>query len=255
VSQAFDPPSGRVSALNGIDLDLSSGELVVVLGRSGSGKSTLLNVAAGLLVPTSGCILFDGQPAAGPGPERATVFQGTALLPWLSVYDSVFMAVDYAEPALSAREKQTLTGRFLKAVGLASQAQKRPHQLSAGMRQRVAVACAFAGHPRLLLLDDPFAALDVPVRETMQHELLKLRALERRVESVLLATRDPGEAIYLADRIVVLTDGPAASVAEVVTVTVERSLDRRKMAQTAAYRQLEDRLHALLAAAPARGVA
>jgi nitrate/nitrite transport system ATP-binding protein len=255
VSQAFDTPAGRVLALDRINLDVSSGELVVLIGHSGCGKSTLLNIVAGLLAPTAGAALFDDRPIAGPGPERAVVFQNYSLLPWLSVYDNVFVAVDSAEPGLGRKEKQELTRRFLKVVGLAGQAQKRPHQLSGGMRQRVAVARAFAVHPRLLLLDEPFGALDALTRSTLQDELLKIWSLESRTESVLMVTHDVDEAIYLADRIMVMTNGPAATVGEVLTVNLERPRDKRGMMHTPEYADLKDRLLYLLTVAHARDVA
>jgi nitrate/nitrite transport system ATP-binding protein len=255
VSQAFDTPSGRVLALDRISLEVTSGELVVLIGHSGCGKSTLLNIVAGLRAPTAGEVLFDGGPVTGPGPERAVVFQNYSLLPWLSVYDNVFVAVDSAEPTLGRKEKQELTSRFLKVVGLAGQAKKRPHQLSGGMRQRVAVARAFAVHPRLLLLDEPFGALDALTRSTLQDELLKIWSLESRTESVLMVTHDVDEAIYLADRIVVMTNGPAATVGEILTVNLERPRDKRGMVHTPEYADLKDRLLYLLTVAHARDVA
>jgi len=203
VAKAFGA-AGRAPALAEIDLDVAERELVCILGPSGCGKSTLLNIVAGFLPPTAGSVLVDGHPVTGPGPERGVVFQEYALFPWLTVTGNVeFGPRLQARPA--AERKQTVD-RYLDLVGLRAHADKVPAQLSGGMKQRVAIARALANNPAVILMDEPFGALDAQTRETLQDELSKIQRVEHK--TILFVTHSIREAVYLADRVVVMTSVP-----------------------------------------------
>jgi nitrate/nitrite transport system ATP-binding protein len=247
VRMAFPTPKGEYVAIQDIDLEIRRHEFITFIGHSGCGKSTLLSILAGLYRATSGTVLLDGLEIEGPGPDRGVVFQSYSLLPWLTVYDNVWQAVDsvhyhtMTKPEMAAR-----TESVLKAVGLWEHRKKHPPHLSGGMKQRVAIARAFAIEPKVLLLDEPFGALDALTRGSLQDELLNLWSHTRRVETVVMVTHDIDEAIYLSDRIVVFSDGPAATIQEILPVTLERPRDRRRMVHTPAYAELKDRLMELL---------
>jgi nitrate ABC transporter ATP-binding subunit len=216
--------------LDGVTLEVQRGEFVSLIGHSGCGKSTLLNLAAGLLTPSSGAVRFEGAPVAGPGPDRGMVFQHHSLLPWLSVYDNVRVAVDAVfrdRREQKQAERREHIERVLRAVRLWDHRHKQPGELSGGMRQRCAVARAFAVHPRLLLLDEPFGAIDALTRTALHEELLALWQLDSATETVLMVTHDIDEALYLSDRVVVMTNGPRATIAEIVRVDLPRPRDRR----------------------------
>jgi nitrate ABC transporter ATP-binding subunit len=255
ISHTFQSTDDEAQVLRDVNLEVGEGEFVALIGHSGCGKSTLLNIMAGLVLPTAGEATFEAEPITGPGPDRAMVFQNYSLLPWLNVHENVFTAVDSVLTQATPRLKHDVTSRFLHVVGLGDQAKKRPRQLSGGMRQRVAVARAFAVHPKLLLLDEPFGALDALTKASLQDELLKLRDLGPTTESVVMVTHDIDEAIYLADRIVVLSNGPSATIAEELTVDLPRPRDRRGMVGMRAYAELKDRLLYLLTGALAREIA
>jgi len=243
VEMSFRTPKGRFMALQGIDLEIRRHEFVTFIGHSGCGKSTLLSILAGLHRPTAGTVLIDDQPVTGPGPDRGVVFQSYSLLPWLTVYENVWQAVDSVlSQNLTRAQGHERVEQVLRAVGLWEHRKKRPPHLSGGMKQRVAIARAFAIEPKVLLLDEPFGALDALTRGSLQDELIDLWTHNRRVETVVMVTHDIDEAIYLSDRIVVFTNGPAATLAEIIPVTLERPRDRRAMVHTTEYADLKDHL-------------
>ncbi len=230
----FDTKRGRFHALAGIDLRVAQGEFVALIGHSGCGKSTLLNLVAGLLKPSSGVLLCDGREIAGPGPDRGVVFQNHSLLPWLSCADNVMLAVERVFGAREGRAQQReRTQAALALVGMAHAAQKRPHEISGGMKQRVGIARALAMEPKVLLLDEPFGALDALTRAHLQDELLKIVA--RNGCTVMMVTHDVDEAVLLADRIVMMTNGPAATIGEDLHVPLARPRDRLALAEDPAY--------------------
>jgi NitT/TauT family transport system ATP-binding protein len=204
VSRAFGPAARPAPALEAIDLDVAEREFVCILGPSGCGKSTLLNIVAGFLTPTAGDVLVDGRPVTGPAPERGVVFQEYALFPWLTVAGNVEFG-----PRLQSRpaaERRQTVERYLDLVGLRAHAAKFPAQLSGGMKQRVAIARALANEPAIVLMDEPFGALDAQTRETLQDELSRIQRVAHK--TILFVTHSIREAVYLADRIVVMTSVP-----------------------------------------------
>jgi bicarbonate transport system ATP-binding protein/nitrate/nitrite transport system ATP-binding protein len=219
-------------------LTVREGEFICLIGHSGCGKSTLLNMVAGFLKPSSGSILLQGKSISEPGPDRMMVFQNYSLLPWLSAYDNVYLAVDSVYPQKSAGEKVAITKANLALVGLTDAAQKRPHQLSGGMKQRVAIARALAIRPEVLILDEPFGALDAITREELQDELLSIWR-EHRV-TVLMITHDIDEALYLADRLVMMTNGPAAHIGEVLQIPFVRPRNRARVMEDPRYYELRN---------------
>jgi nitrate ABC transporter ATP-binding subunit len=247
VTKAFESAAGRSVAIRGIDLEIERGEFVALIGHSGCGKSTLLNIVAGLTMPTEGQVLLDDRPVRGPGPDRGMVFQNYSLLPWCSVWQNVLEAVDavYANHMLR-REKQEITEQYLRMVGLWEHRQKRPNELSGGMKQRVAIARAFAIRPKVLLLDEPFGALDALTKASLHEELMKLWSSESETETVVMVTHDVDEAIYLSDRVVVMTNGPAATIAEVLAVPISRPRDKRALLHDPKAVALKERLLNLL---------
>jgi nitrate/nitrite transport system ATP-binding protein len=243
VSKIFPTPKGQHVALQGVDLEVPRGEFVSFIGHSGCGKSTLLNMVAGLTRVSAGELSIDGAPVKGPGLDRAMVFQNYSLLPWLTVRENVFEAVDAARPKESKAEKEASVDHFLNAVKLGPHADKRPGQLSGGMKQRVAIARAFAVHPKILILDEPFGALDALTKGKLHDTLLELwKDPESKVETVLMVTHDIDEAIYLSDRIVVLSNGPAARIAQVLEVGIARPRNKRELSGTRQYAALKTQL-------------
>ena len=230
----FHTKQGRFHALRDINLRIERGQFVALIGHSGCGKSTLLNLIAGLIKATSGALICDGREIAAPGPERAVVFQNHSLLPWLTCFDNVYLAV---ERVFAAREgKAQLKARTtaaLELVGMAHAATKRPHEISGGMKQRVGIARALAMEPKVLLMDEPFGALDALTRAHLQDELLKI--VTRTQSTVVMVTHDVDEAVLLSDRIVMMTNGPAATIGEVLDVPLARPRDRVALAEDPAY--------------------
>jgi nitrate/nitrite transport system ATP-binding protein len=216
--------------LGGASLALEEGEFVAIVGYSGSGKTTLISLIAGLLAPDAGEVVLDGQPVRGPGPERGIVFQQYSLLPWLTAHDNVALAVDAVDRARPAADRRRRTDELLALVGLAAAAGKRPRELSGGMRQRVAVARGLAMRPRILLMDEPFSALDALTRATLQDELVRI--VEKTHATVLMVTHDVDEAVLLSDRIVMMTNGPAARIGGVIEVDLARPRERLKLASS-----------------------
>jgi NitT/TauT family transport system ATP-binding protein len=219
VSKTFGAQA--VPALAEVDLDVADRELVCLLGPSGCGKSTLLNIVAGFLTPTTGDVLVDGRPVIGPAPDRGVVFQEYALFPWLTVTGNVEFG-----PAMQGRpaaERRELVRRYLELVGLRAHADKFPAQLSGGMKQRVAIARALANGPAVILMDEPFGALDAQTREVLQEELSRIQRVEHK--TILFVTHSIREAVYLADRVVVMTSVPGR-VKQIFTVKLPDVRDR-----------------------------
>ncbi len=235
IGKSFITPRGITHVLGGVELALDEGEFVAVVGYSGSGKTTLVSLIAGLLSPDVGTITLDGEPVSEPGPERGIVFQQYSLLPWMTVYDNIALAVDAVNPGLSRSERRRITEEFIALVNLTPARWKRPRELSGGMRQRVAVARGLAMSPKLLLMDEPFSALDALTRATLQEELLRISG-ERR-STVILVTNDVDEAILLSDRIYPMTPGPGAVLGPAIDVGLPRPRERRHMSLTPSYQK------------------
>jgi nitrate ABC transporter ATP-binding subunit len=234
--------------LRGVDLAVGQGEFVSFIGHSGCGKSTLLNVVGGLLDADAGEVRLDGEEITGPGPDRAMVFQNYSLLPRLSLFANVREAARAARPERKAALNDEVVERYLRAVGLWDHKDKRPAQVSGGMQQRTAVARAFAVSPRLLLLDEPFGALDALTRARLQQQLIELWQHESETETVLMVTHGIDEAILLADRIVVMANPPSPSIVDVIPVDLPRPRDRASVIDEPAFRMVQERLMALLTA-------
>lgn len=226
--------NGRFRALDSVSLDVFENEFVCLIGHSGCGKSTLLNLIAGLLLPTAGRIVCEGEPVRGPGPDRAMVFQSHALLPWMTCYENVYLAVKQVfGRTLPTAELKSKSEHALKLVHLEHAMNKHPFEISGGMKQRVGIARALAVAPRVLLLDEPFGALDALTRATLQDELVRL--VESIRSTVVMVTHDIDEAILLSDRVVMLTNGPAARIGDVLEIALSRPRDRLALAPNAQY--------------------
>ncbi|GAB4243383.1 MAG: ABC transporter ATP-binding protein [Candidatus Methylacidiphilales bacterium] len=221
ISQTF----GNNHVLRDINLSVEQGEFVAIIGYSGSGKTTLMNLLSGLLRPSQGEALFQGRPINGPGPERGIVFQNYSLLPWLTVFENVHLAVAQVFPQLTAAEQTARVETFLKTVNLLHARDQKPAALSGGMRQRVSVARALAMDPKVLLLDEPLSALDALTRATLQDEIERIWETDRK--TVVLITNDVDEGLLLADRIIPLTPGPGATLGPSIPVTLARPRDRQ----------------------------
>jgi nitrate/nitrite transport system ATP-binding protein len=236
VEQTFKTKKGLFPALKEINLSVAKGEFVALIGHSGCGKSTLLNLIAGLTTPTDGVLLCADKEIAGPGPERAVVFQNHSLLPWLTCYENVHLAVErvFSGTETKAQLKQR-THDALALVGLTAAAQKRPGEISGGMKQRVGIARALSMEPKVLLMDEPFGALDALTRAKLQDELLEIVA--KTHATVVMVTHDVDEAVLLADKIVMMTNGPAATIGEVLSVELPRPRNRVALADDPKYLQ------------------
>ncbi len=234
VEMVFDTKRGSFHALRDINLSIAKGEFVTLIGHSGCGKSTLLNLIAGLLNPSSGTLLCADREIKGPGPERGVVFQNHSLLPWLTCFDNVYLGVERVFAATESKQQlKDRTHAALALVGLSHAATKRPHEISGGMKQRVGIARALAMEPKVLLMDEPFGALDALTRAHLQDELLKIVA--KTQSTVVMVTHDVDEAVLLADRIVMMTNGPAATIGEIVNVDIARPRERLALANDAEY--------------------
>jgi nitrate/nitrite transport system ATP-binding protein len=236
VEQTFKTNKGLFPALRDIHLDIAKGEFVALIGHSGCGKSTLLNLIAGLTTPTAGVLLCANREIAGPGPERAVVFQNHSLLPWLTCFDNVHLGIErvFGETENKA-QLRARTDAALAMVGLTHAAQKRPGEISGGMKQRVGIARALAMEPKVLLMDEPFGALDALTRAKLQDELLEIVA--RTQSTVIMVTHDVDEAVLLSDKIVMMTNGPAATIGEVLSVDLPRPRQRVELAESAEYQR------------------
>jgi nitrate/nitrite transport system ATP-binding protein len=241
VGMTFYPRKGAFVALTGIGLSIRKGEFVSLIGHSGCGKSTLLNLVAGLLAPTDGAIILAGREISGPGPDRGVVFQNHSLLPWLSCFGNVYLAVERVFGGTESRAKlKARTQAALELVGLAHAAEKQPNEISGGMKQRVGIARALAIEPKVLLLDEPFGALDALTRATLQDELIRIVAASGA--TVLMVTHDVDEAVLLSDRVVMMTNGPSATIGDVLEVDLPRPRDRLALAANARYIHLRGRV-------------
>lgn len=227
VSKGFDSASGRVNVLEDVNLQVKQGEFVAIVGYSGSGKTTLVSLLAGLLAPDSGKVEVAGKPVLGPGPDRGVVFQNYSLLPWLSVFENVHLAVEQVFSSEGQAERRARTERYIELVNLSHAKDRKPGQLSGGMRQRVSVARALAMDPAVLLLDEPLGALDALTRATLQSEIERIWQADRK--TVVMITNDVDEAILLADRIIPLSAGPRATLGPAVAVDIERPRDRKAL--------------------------
>jgi nitrate/nitrite transport system ATP-binding protein len=235
VRKSYATPRGPHLVLKGVDLEVTEGEFIAIVGYSGSGKTTLISLIAGLIAPDDGELRLAGSPITAPGPDRGIVFQNYSLLPWLSVFENIYLAVDAVCPRLSAAEKRQRTEHWARLVNLGNAMAKRPHELSGGMRQRVAVARGLAMEPKVLLLDEPFSALDALTRATLQDELARIW-LEQR-QTVVMITNDVDEAMLLADRIYPLTPGPGATLGPEIPVTIPRPRTRRRLSLDPSYQE------------------
>jgi nitrate/nitrite transport system ATP-binding protein len=244
VEQTFKTSKGPFQALQGVNLTVAKGEFVALIGHSGCGKSTLLNLIAGLTMPTHGSLICANREIGGPGPERAVVFQNHSLLPWLTCFENVYLGVERvfgsaakSTGAASENKAQLIarTDAALALVGLTPAAQKRPGEISGGMKQRVGIARALAMEPKVLLMDEPFGALDALTRAKLQDELLEIVA--RTQSTVVMVTHDVDEAVLLSDKIVMMTNGPAATIGEVLSIKLPRPRKRVELAEDRRYVQ------------------
>jgi len=241
VGMSFDTKKGPFVALTAIDLAVRKGEFVSLIGHSGCGKSTLLNLVAGLLAPTEGGVILAGREIAGPGPDRGVVFQNHSLLPWLTCFGNVYLAVERVFGAAEPKTKlKARTHAALELVGLAHAMDKLPQEISGGMKQRVGIARALAIEPKMLLLDEPFGALDALTRATLQDELIRI--VGSTGATVLMVTHDVDEAVLLSDRVVMMTNGPAATIGEVLEVDLPRPRERLALAANSRYIHLRARV-------------
>jgi bicarbonate transport system ATP-binding protein len=237
-SKAFPTPTGEYVVLDKVNLTIQQGEFICIIGHSGCGKSTLLNMVSGFSQPTSGTVTLNGKPIGKPGPDRMVVFQGYALLPWLTAYENIYLAVNSVNPDMGKNEKDDIVRSHLAMVGLSEAADKLPGQISGGMKQRVAIARALSIRPEVLILDEPFGALDAITKEELQEELLKIWNQNRC--TVLMITHDIDEALFLADKLVMMTNGPAANIGEVLTIPFSRPRDRSRMMEMPEYYRLRN---------------
>lgn len=230
ISMAFPTPDGEYVAIQDIDLEMQKGEFVSLIGHSGCGKSTVLNVVAGLHRATKGGVVLDGKEVDEPGPERAVVFQNHSLLPWLSAYENVELAVKQVfarsnkKRSKSKAEMKDWIEHNLRLVHMDHAMHKRPDEISGGMKQRVGIARALAMEPKVLLMDEPFGALDALTRAHMQESLMEIHA--DLGNTVIMITHDVDEAVLLSDRIVMMTNGPAAGIGEILQIDLPRPRNR-----------------------------
>lgn len=238
VNKIYPTAEGPYTVLDDINLKVREGEFICLIGHSGCGKSTLLNMVSGFNKPTNGVVCLQGQPITEPGPDRMMVFQNYCLLPWLNVFDNVYLAVDSVFPNKTQVEKRAIVREHLAMVGLTEAAQKKPNQISGGMKQRVAIARALAIRPQVLILDEPFGALDAITKEELQEELLQIWS-DHQV-TVLMITHDIDEALFLADKLVMMTNGPAANIGEVLEIPFSRPRNRRLIMENPEYYHLRN---------------
>lgn len=238
VSKVYPTKNGPFTVLEGVNLNVYESEFICVIGHSGCGKSTLLNMISGFNFPSDGQVLLEGQPITKPGPDRMVVFQNYALLPWRTAFENVYIAVNAVYPDKPQAEKTAIVRDHLAMVGLTEAADKKPPQLSGGMRQRVSIARALAIRPKVMILDEPFGALDAITKEELQEELLKIWSDNQC--TVLMITHDIDEALFLADRLVMMTNGPHAKIGEVMEIPFSRPRDRARIMEDPLYYQLRN---------------
>lgn len=230
----FPTPKGEFIALKGVDLTIKKGEFVSLIGHSGCGKSTVLNLVAGLTLPTDGGVIVDNREVDGPGPERAVVFQNHSLLPWLTVYQNVELAVKQVAKGKNKAWVKERTEHYLALIQMQHAADKKPDEISGGMKQRVGIARALALQPKVLLMDEPFGALDALTRAHLQDSLMKIQA--DLGNTIIMITHDVDEAVLLSDKIVMMSNGPSATIGEVLDIQLERPRNRVALANDAQYK-------------------
>jgi nitrate/nitrite transport system ATP-binding protein len=234
VSKSFGHGANTSRVLENVNLGVNQGEFIAIIGHSGCGKSTVLNIVAGLLPASEGIVLLDGREVSEPGPDRSVVFQNHSLLPWLTVYENVALAVDKTfHDSMSKGERQDWILKNLKMVNMDHALHKRPAEISGGMKQRVGIARALAMQPKVLLLDEPFGALDALTRAHLQDEVMRIQA--ELNNTVLMITHDVDEAVLLSDRIVMMTNGPQATIGEILSVDLPRPRNRIALADDPTY--------------------
>ena len=240
VSKSYGTGAAKTNVLSNINLEVEEGEFLAIVGFSGSGKTTLMKMLAGLIMPDSGEILFKGKPITGPDHERGIIFQNYSLLPWLSVYDNVALSVNavYAEKSKVIRDR--IIRENIEMVNLTHAINKKPKELSGGMRQRVSVARALAVDPELLLMDEPLSALDALTRGNLQNEILQIWSKNKR--TAILITNDVDEGILMADRIIPLNPGPEASFGPEYKINIERPRDKTEMNHHPEFKKIRNEL-------------
>jgi nitrate ABC transporter ATP-binding subunit len=244
LDKSFDGQNGPVTIVKGFDLTVAEGEFVSIIGHSGCGKSTVLSILAGLAESSSGAVILAGKELVGAGPDRGVVFQAPCLLAWLTALGNVKLGVDQVYPHKTSAERSDIAAHYLELVGLGGALHKKPAELSAGMRQRVGLARAFALSPRLLLLDEPFGMLDSLTRIELQDVLLELWAQDRK--TAVMVTHDVDEAVFLSDRVVMMTSGPEAHVGEILSIPFERPRDRHALMDSPDFYDLREKLVSFL---------
>ncbi|MBU83758.1 ABC transporter ATP-binding protein [Alcanivorax sp.] len=241
VGMAFDTPTGQFEALKDVNLKIDAGEFVSLIGHSGCGKSTVLNIVAGLLQATQGGVILDRKEVTEPGPERAVVFQNHSLLPWLTAFENVELAVKQVfRKTKSKKEIRDWVEHNLSLVHMAHAMDKKPDEISGGMKQRVGIARALAMQPQVLLMDEPFGALDALTRAHLQDSLMDIHA--QLGSTVIMITHDVDEAVLLSDRIVMMTNGPSATIGEILDVNLPRPRDRLALADDVTYNRCRQRV-------------
>jgi len=238
--QSVSKSYGKTAVLQDVSLKVEPGEFVAIVGFSGAGKSTLVSLLSGLQQPDKGSALFKGEPITGPGPERGVVFQNYSLLPWLTVFQNILLAVEQVFETKSKQQQAEHADRYVAMVGLTHARDRRPHELSGGMRQRVALARALAAEPEVLLMDEPLSALDALTRATLQDELERIGRVSGK--TILMITNDVDEAILLADRIVPLSAGPAATLGDSYCVDIARPRERVALNHDPHFREVRSSL-------------
>ena len=240
VNMTFTTKKGTFEALKNINLSIKEGEFISIIGHSGCGKSTVLNLIAGLLQPSSGNLFCAGREIHKPGPDRAVVFQNHSLLPWLTCFENVHLAVERVFGEETRSQQNQRTSAALEMVGLSHALDKRPSEISGGMKQRVGIARALAMEPKVLLLDEPFGALDALTRASLQDELMKIMA--KSGATAVMVTHDVDEAVLLSDRIVMMTNGPSAGIGDILTVDLPKPRNRLALAEDAHYNHLRSEI-------------
>jgi len=240
-----------ITVFENVDFQIEKGEFVSMIGHSGCGKSTLLNIIAGFDRPTKGGVILEGREIMKPGLDRMVVFQSFALMPWLTAYDNVRVAVRSAHPDWSMAQVRDWTHKYLELMSLSGAGSKRPAFLSGGMRQRVGLARAFAVEPKVLLLDEPFAQIDALTRGSIQEELMRMWTATRN--TVFMVTHDVDEAILLSDRIALMTNGPDAELAETIEINIPRPRNRETLIDSPEYSRLRNHILHFLVQGAKRG--
>ncbi len=240
VEKSFSRGAAETKVLEDVSLNVDKGDFVSIIGHSGCGKSTLLNIVAGLTAATRGVVLLDEREVNAPGPDRAVVFQNHSLLPWLTAYENIRLAVDKVFSGSSRAERHDWTMHNLALVHMSHAKDKRPGEISGGMKQRIGIARALAMEPKVLLLDEPFGALDALTRARLQDQVMTLQ--ETLGNTVMMITHDVDEAVLLSDRIVMMTNGPRATIGEVLEITLQRPRDRIALAAEPVYLECRQRV-------------